>query len=344
MEQVLKAHKQQYPHMEIQDTAKLLYQSEFGGGHIIANEDTSLEFIKEEYGVYSEKGWPNADRPLVVPIGNGLCRVDLAVLDKGLCPETLNQMFVKTANQVKGSVGNLEEKIKSLNLQQDPWIFQWKEKDYPPIHHSKEFRDNYHPAYRVVRKKYADYLPILSAIDRLMDKKAKEEQILVGIDGPCTSGKTTLGEILKELYDCNVFHMDDFFLRPEQKSEERLSQIGGNVDYERFQKEILSCLRQSEEVEYQVYSCKEERLTHQVKAPYKRLNIVEGSYSQHPYFKDAYDLRIFLDIDKETQLNRILKRNGAQMLKRFEEEWIPKENQYFEKFQIREKSIGNIFK
>ena len=72
-------------------------------------------------------------------------------------------------------------------------------------------------------------------IDELL---AEKDMILVAIDGKCTSGKTTLASKLAELYDCNVFHMDDFFLRPEQRTPERFAEVGGNVDYERFYKEV----------------------------------------------------------------------------------------------------------
>ena len=55
-------------------------------------------------------------------------------------------------------------------------------------------------------------------IDELL---AANDTVIVAIDGKCTSGKTTLASKLAEIYDCNVFHMDDFFLRPEQRTPER---------------------------------------------------------------------------------------------------------------------------
>lgn len=55
----------------------------------------------------------------------------------------------------------------------------------------------------------------------------EERQILVAIDGSCTSGKSTLADALAEEYDCNLFHMDDFFLRPLQRTAERLAETGG---------------------------------------------------------------------------------------------------------------------
>ena len=60
---------------------------------------------------------------------------------------------------------------------------------------------------------------------------AQSGQVIVAIDGNCTAGKTTLAGMLEEMYDCSVFHMDDFFLRPEQRTPERYAEIGGNVDY-----------------------------------------------------------------------------------------------------------------
>ena len=59
---------------------------------------------------------------------------------------------------------------------------------------------------------------IRNRIDELMSQK---ERVIVAIDGNCTAGKTTLAGKLAERYDCNVIHMDDFFLRPEQRTPER---------------------------------------------------------------------------------------------------------------------------
>ena len=75
--------------------------------------------------------------------------------------------------------------------------------------------------------------------------------------------------------------------------------------------------------------------------PWQPLVIIEGSYSHHPYFGDAYDLRVFLEVTPPEQRNRILKRNGEFMLERFVNEWIPKENAYFEKFGIKNAAAIN---
>jgi uridine kinase len=167
---------------------------------------------------------------------------------------------------------------------------------------------------------------ILEQLDILL---TEQDRILIAIDGKCTSGKTTLAAKLAEIYDCNVFHMDDFFLRPEHRTPERFAEIGGNVDYERFQEEVLLPLKTGQPFSYRPFDCKSFTLADPINVTPKKLNIIEGTYSQHPYFGEAYDLKILLYVDEETQRQRILKR-PAHLHKQFFEEWIPMENRYLD--------------
>ena len=176
-----------------------------------------------------------------------------------------------------------------------------------------------------------------SVIKQIDDLLTQKDAVIVAIDGKCTSGKTTLASKLAELYDCNVFHMDDFFLRPEQRTPERFSEVGGNVDYERFLEEVLLPLKSSKTFSYRPFDCSTFMLAAPVAVTPKKLNIVEGTYSHHPYFGNPYDLKILLTVDEETQRKRILER-PAFLHKRFFEEWIPMENHYFEVFRISNQS------
>jgi uridine kinase len=162
---------------------------------------------------------------------------------------------------------------------------------------------------------------------------------LVAIDGMSASGKTTLGNLLHmEFEDSNLFHMDDYFLQPHQRTDKRLCEVGGNVDYKRFMNELVLHVNDREGLSFHKYDCQTQTLGPATYVPWKPLVIIEGAYSQHPYFGNIYDLRIFCEISKEEQRERILKRNGAEMLKRFENEWIPKEHAYFEFYDIKKKS------
>ena len=129
--------------------------------------------------------------------------------------------------------------------------------------------------------------------------------------------------------------MDDFFLGPNLKTPKRLKEVGGNVDYVRFKEEILDNLTKDVEFKYQVYNCKIQALDSFTIVKPKKLNIIEGSYSMHPTLINYYDYKIFFSIDSKSQIKRILERNGEFMLKRFIDEWIPKENEYFSKFNTR---------
>lgn len=176
-----------------------------------------------------------------------------------------------------------------------------------------------------------DYLQqIRTYIDTAMDKK---ERILIAIDGSCTAGKTTLANQLAQIYDCNVIHMDDFFLRPEQRTEARYAQPGGNVDYERFREEVLIPLQSGLPFSYHPFDCGSFTLALPVTVTPKKLTIVEGTYSQHPYFENPYDLKFFLTVTPEIQRQRILARL-AFLHQRFFEEWIPMEHTYFDTFGI----------
>lgn len=167
-------------------------------------------------------------------------------------------------------------------------------------------------------------------LDRLLTHR---ERIIVAIDGKCTAGKTTLASRLAEQYDCNLIHMDDFFLRPEQRTPERYAETGGNVDYERFETEVLTPLKGGHPFSYRPFDCRTFTLSAPVSVPVKKLNIIEGSYSMHPYFGELYSLKILLTVDAELQRQRILER-PAFLQEQFFARWIPMENRYLEGFAI----------
>lgn len=180
---------------------------------------------------------------------------------------------------------------------------------------------------------------ICAEIDNALKNTEVTEQVNVAIDGMCGSGKSTLGRKLTKRYGCNLFHTDDFFLRPEQRTKERYEQPGGNVDYERFRVEVLEHLADRRGFTYRRFDCRTMAMGECYEVSWNRLNIVEGAYSCHPYFGDAWQLRFFLDLTEDKQRERILARNGAAMYQRFAREWIPLENRYFTFYAIREKCI-----
>ena len=178
-----------------------------------------------------------------------------------------------------------------------------------------------------------DFLFLCQTIEQMMKRN---ESSIIAIDGPCGSGKSSLAKMLGEKYEANIFHLDDYFLTPELRSEERLKEPGGNVDYERFYREIILGVKSNKSFSYSKYKCKSNVMeSWEVHEP-KPLTLIEGSYSLHPYLRDAYDLKVFLTLEPEVQMKRIFLRNGEDIALRFLDEWIPLENFYFRELSIKE--------
>lgn len=170
------------------------------------------------------------------------------------------------------------------------------------------------------------------------EAEAQEKRpLLIAIDGRCAAGKTTLAARLQEICACSVVHMDHFFLRPEQRTEQRLRQPGGNVDYERFLQEVLFPLRRGKSFSYRPYDCGRQELSEPIQVEPGLFNLIEGSYCCHPALFEHYDVRVFLNIKEAEQLQRIRNRNGEAGAKMFQSKWIPLEEQYFSAFQVQER-------
>lgn len=368
MKEILSEHKKRYPGMEVQDVVKLLYQSEFGNGHMITEPDQVMNQLEKEYhGVQKHPGAAATPGPAIEHIGGDYCRVYLNQLPEGLSLMTLNRLFVLSTKMARGNQTAFEEKLNRFRrwtregitgfseAEVEPYLTEYQHQGCPVVSHSVNYRNLYQPAYRVLAEAYAGHLDMFADIDRMLAAGEDEavpgkrclssgaysircphNAVLVAIDGQCASGKTTLAALVQQVYDCNVFHMDDFFLTPQLRTPDRLAEVGGNVDYERFRQQVLEPLQRGADIRYQVYDCSQQKLTTWAEAPAKRLNLIEGAYSCHPYFGPCYHLTYCLTIEAEEQQRRILKRNGEAMLKRFVEEWIPKENAYLEQFGIRE--------
>lgn len=180
---------------------------------------------------------------------------------------------------------------------------------------------------------YSPFQPLFEKIDDLLSKG----DVRLAIDGGSASGKTTLGKLLDELHCCTLFHTDDFFLRSEQRTAERLAEPGGNVDRERFLEEVLIPLSRNDAVNYRRFDCSSFTLSSPTVVIPKQLTVIEGAYSMHPYFERYYNLSVFLDISPELQRERILKRNSPQSAQNFFEKWIPLENRYFESMNIKDR-------
>ncbi len=165
---------------------------------------------------------------------------------------------------------------------------------------------------------------------------AGKKPMLIGIDGKCASGKSTLASALAEKLSADVIHMDDFFLRPEQRCAERYAEPGGNSDRERLIDEVIRPLISGERFSYRPFDCHRMDFGEPVEVTTSDITIIEGTYSCHPDLWDYYALHIFLSTDYNVQLERIARRSPDKV-EEFKNRWIPLEENYFSAFNIRER-------
>ena len=157
LDSILRCHARRYPLMQPNDAVKLIYQNEFGGGHLIRDEESCLHYLRKEYaGIQKD---PNA--PLCEEIGNGILRVYLtAAREEDL--ERIGKNFIRSAALHTGSLETFLQKLNVLRRlagegvfsfdaeELETYLAQYAQAGYPMVSHSEVYRQHYHPAYRVV--------------------------------------------------------------------------------------------------------------------------------------------------------------------------------------------------
>ena len=215
-------HYKNYPNLQAEDVFKYLFQSALGCEHLVSSEEAALSYIQREYATLSK-----TEPPKTESLDGDYSRVYLSHLNDGLTPKTLAKLFCLSAKKEERGKALLEEKIQVaqelvangvLPLDVDDFnkkLAMWKELGYPAVHHSNAFRQEYHPAYRVIANRYVDLLPMFVQMDKQLaqDGKAVQKVIVIGCPG---SGKTTFAQKLKEKIDLPLFYLDAIWHKPDK--------------------------------------------------------------------------------------------------------------------------------
>ena len=156
---ILITHAKRYPLMQPHDAVKLIYQNEFGGGHLIRNEEACLNYLRQEYASVEK----DSSVPLYEDIDNGIIRVNLAaVKEEDL--EQLGQDFIASAAKHKGTLDSFLNKLEVLRKLTAEGVFtfdtnvlnaylsEYEAAGYPAVSHSEQYRQAYKPSYRVILK------------------------------------------------------------------------------------------------------------------------------------------------------------------------------------------------
>lgn len=161
LREILIQHTKTYPLMQPTDAVKLIYQNEFGGGHLISDKEACFRYLKHEFSQTEQK-----KAPLFEEIGNGIVRVNLCALDANrISLDELFTWFCISSEMVCGDIAGFREKLAVLRDiteetafgfgtdELDQYLTKYEEAGFPPVSHSDAYRNAYSPAYRIVLKK-----------------------------------------------------------------------------------------------------------------------------------------------------------------------------------------------
>lgn len=162
LRQILRLHGQRYPLMQPTDAVKLIYQNEFGGGHLIKDPAAFFRYLSAEYEAV--KGEPTNEKYEL--LGNGVLRIHLRALrPEELAP--LGRAFLRSAAEHRGSVESFRQKLTLLEDLTREGIFSfdldalwdcltdYEKLGFPMISHSLQYREAYRPAYRIITESYS---------------------------------------------------------------------------------------------------------------------------------------------------------------------------------------------
>ncbi len=346
--QLLSKHLASYPEMQPQDLVKLCYQRAFGAAHFCGEMQQAVDAAVQETAECV-----GCSEPLLQPLDvNGdFYRFSLSAakqlgldilpfarafaLDSATCTADSDwfsdALTALEELSVQGMFSFPPEQMKA-------YLAEYRAAGCPSVSHSQHYRNLYRPHYRVFCGQVARLLPLMIAITQKRAALPQGKRLSVALDGFAASGKTTAGEYLAEIFETDLVHMDDFFLPPALRTAERLAESGGNVHYERFSQEVAPYLQQAVPFAYRVFSCKAMDFAGSRPIGASDLLFVEGAYALHPRYRENYGLTAFFDICPESQQQRILHRNGAELWQRFRDVWIPMERQYATDFGIQQQA------
>lgn len=317
-------HKNKYPLLEKQDIIKLVFQSTLGPNHFGASlsKDQVNKYLINEFNIPSY----NVNENLYEWISDKYIRMNLfKYKEYKLDLNNLLDMFIDSANNSAYNKDLLKNNLLSFLNEED-----LSDYNYQAVSHSEAYRNNYFPHYRVIESKYLNldykYIQLDNFINNQKDKS------IIAIEGRCGSGKTSLSNMFKDKY--TIIRMDDFFIEKAKQTKETAYSPYGNVNYVNvcnilkdikyaFNNDIKELTFKAFDCSSQTYYDKTIRITNKI--------ILEGTYSSSPYFKKYIDKLCFLNINKETQYERISKRTLAS---KFFSEWIPIEENYFKLYDI----------
>jgi len=160
-------------------------------------------------------------------------------------------------------------------------------------------------------------------------KKCGQTKIIV-IDGPAGSGKTTLAKSLSGLLEnCPIIHMDEIYEGWENALSPKTST--DLVDW------VINPLLEVKSIEYIKYEWNLEQRIEKVVINNPKVIIIEGVGSSVSEISEHACLKLWIEVNEETGINRVLARDGLQIQEQMKT-WQSQESKFFIENNSKENS------
>jgi len=325
------AHRERFPLGGAEDAVKFVFQGMLGAGHLLGDTELVSGRIEREMAAQT----PDPFGRMTEDLGGGFFRLDLRrAFAEGLDAPLIARMM-KLSRPASYTRDDVIRACAALAVKiGDPSIAlvarRLSDTAFVPSH-SDAYREAYRPCYRVLSYDMAPLIEVLAAVKRAMRRSGR---VLLTLDGPCASGKTTVAKTLSALTDAYVVHTDDFVVPHAQKTPERLAIPGYNCDFERLVSETLAPWKRGGPAILRRYDFRHDRMLEPVPLGDPPLLLLEGSYSSLPAIRALSDVRAFLKTDEALRMARLRQRETAESFRGFQTRWIPLENAYFTYYNL----------
>ncbi len=162
-----------------------------------------------------------------------------------------------------------------------------------------------------------DAQPVLDRVAALaLARPSGRSFVLVGIGGHGAAGKTTLAH---RIPDAQVVGTDEFW-------------DGSEFELSRLRAEVLKPILRGERAEYHAFSWElKTRLAESHVVRPEGMIVIEGVCALHAIFREAYDLRVWVEAPRDLRLARAIERDGEGARRIWEETWMPSEERYVQR-------------